>query len=179
MLSRCSSNRSALFNVISADSFLVGRTKIVPLVARSHGNVRLGSDEPAGAADNSDVAAAAILQASSFGSACGSSSSSAQVRQSRPSCSLLVARVHWHRRCRLGSLASRSSVQVVHTAPGYLCPCRHSQLSQAVKQLWFGLTLIQYLVTVAENQLVTEYGNQQEDPWPAADHLMATIRSRR
>ena len=28
--------------------------------------------------------------------------------------------------------------------PGYLCPCRHSQ---AVKPLWFGLTLTQYLVT--------------------------------
>ena len=175
-MSHCSFNRSALFNVISADSFLVGRTTIVPLVARSHGNVRLGSDEPAGAADKSGVPAAAILQASSFGSACGSSSSSAQVRQSRPSCSLLVARVHWHSRCLLGSLASRSSV--VHTAPGYLCPCRHSQLSQAVKQLWFGLTLMLYLVTVAENQLVTEYGDQQEDPWPAADHLMETIRSR-
>ena len=38
--------------------------------------------------------------------------------------------------------SSRSSV--VHTAPGYLCPCRHSQ---AVKPLWFGRTLTQYLVT--------------------------------
>ena len=32
----------------------------------------------------------------------------------------------------------------VHTAPGYLCPSRHSQ---AVKPLWFGRTLMQYLVT--------------------------------
>ena len=31
----------------------------------------------------------------------------------------------------------------VYTAQGYLCPCRHSQ---AVKQLWFGQTLTQYLV---------------------------------
>ena len=39
--------------------------------------------------------------------------------------------------------SSRSSF--VHTAPGYLCPCRHSQ---AIKQLWFGWTLTQYLVTL-------------------------------
>ena len=39
--------------------------------------------------------------------------------------------------------SSRSSF--VHTALGYLCPSRHSQ---AVKQLWFGRTLTQYLVSV-------------------------------
>ena len=39
--------------------------------------------------------------------------------------------------------SSRSSF--VHTAPGYLCPCRRSQ---AVKPLWFGRTLTQYLVTL-------------------------------
>ena len=48
-------------NVISLDSFWLGRTTIIPLVTRSHGNVRLGSNEPAGAADNSDVRAAVML----------------------------------------------------------------------------------------------------------------------
>ena len=37
--------------------------------------------------------------------------------------------------------SSRSSF--VHTALGHLCPCLHSQ---AVKSLWFGRTLTQYLV---------------------------------
>ena len=125
--------RSALSNVISVDSFLVGRATIVPLVTSSHGNVRLHSDEPAGDADNSDVPAAAMFQARSIGSARGSSRSSAQVRHdSRPSCSQPVARAH-----------SRS---LVHTAPGYLCPGRHRQ---AVKPLWFGWTLTQYLVKCA------------------------------
>ena len=36
--------------------------------------------------------------------------------------------------------SSRSSF--VHTAPGYLCPCRHSQ---AVKPLWFGRTFTHVL----------------------------------
>ena len=69
--SRCPSYRTRSLNVISGNSFvlLVGRATIVPLVTRSHGNVRLDSDEPAGAADNSDVPAAAMLQARSFGSA--------------------------------------------------------------------------------------------------------------
>ena len=75
---------------------------IVPLVTSSHGNVLLDSDEPASAADNSDVPAAAMFQASSFGSARGSSRSSAQVRHSRPSCSQPVARAH--RRYRLQPL---------------------------------------------------------------------------
>ena len=79
--------------------FLVGRATIVPLATSSHGNVRLDSDEPAGAADNSDVPAAAMLQARSFGSARGSSRSSAQVLHSLPSCSRPVALAH--RRYRL------------------------------------------------------------------------------
>ena len=83
----------------SLDSFLVGRATIVPLATSSHGNVRLDSVEPAGAADNSDVPAAAMFQARSFGSARRSSRSSAQVRHSRPSCSRPVARAH--RRYRL------------------------------------------------------------------------------
>ena len=37
-----------------------------------------------------------------------------------------------------------SSSSFVHTAQGYLCPCWHSQ---AVKPLWFGQTLTQYLAT--------------------------------
>ena len=61
--------RRALFNVISVDSVLVGRATIVPLATRGHGNVRLDSDEPAGAADDSDVPAADILQARSLCSA--------------------------------------------------------------------------------------------------------------
>ena len=44
--------------------------------------------------------------------------------------------------CLWPELSSRSSF--VYTAPGYLCRCRHSQ---AVKPLWFGRTLTQYLVT--------------------------------
>ena len=73
--SRCPSYRTRSLNVISGNSFvlLVGRATIVPLVTRGHGNVRLASatdsDEHAGAADNSDVPAAAMLQARSFGSA--------------------------------------------------------------------------------------------------------------
>ena len=67
--------------------FLVSSAAIVQLVTRSHGNICLDSHEPAGAADNSDVPAAAMLKASSFSSACGSSCSSAQVRHSLPSCS--------------------------------------------------------------------------------------------
>ena len=81
---RSSFCRNRSLNDIFLDSFQSGRTTIVPLVSRSHGNVRLGSDEPAGAADNSDVPAAAMLQARSFGSALGSSRSSAQVRHIRP-----------------------------------------------------------------------------------------------
>ena len=46
----------------------------------SHGNVSLGSYEPAGAADNSDVLAAAMLQASSLSSALESSHPPAQVK---------------------------------------------------------------------------------------------------
>ena len=42
----------------------------------------------------------------------------------------------------VATCSSRSSF--VHTAPGYLCPSWHSQ---AVKQLWFGQTLTQYLVS--------------------------------
>ena len=135
--------RGSLSNVFSDDSFLVGRAAtIVPLVTSSHGNVRLDSTEPAGAADNSDVPAAAIFQARSFGSARGSSRSSGQVRHSRPSCSRPVARVH--RRYRLRSCSSHSSF--VRTVQECLCPCRHSQ---AVKPLWFGWTLqtTQYLVS--------------------------------
>ena len=75
--------RRALFNVISVDSFLVALLRLFCSVTRSHGNVRLDSDEPAGAADNSDVPAEAMFQARSFGSAHGSSRSSAQVRHSR------------------------------------------------------------------------------------------------
>ena len=39
----------------------MGSTTIVPLVTHTRGNVSLGSDKPAGAADNSDVLAAATL----------------------------------------------------------------------------------------------------------------------
>ena len=68
-------------------------------ISSINGNVRLDSDEAADAADDSDLPAAAMLQASTFGSARGRSRSSAQVRHSRPSCSLPVARAH--RRYRL------------------------------------------------------------------------------
>ena len=77
------------------------------MVMRSHGNVRLDSYEPAGAADNSDVQAAAMPQACSFGSALPRFGT-ACLPVSGPWPELIVA---------TGS--SRSSV--VHTAPGYLC----------------------------------------------------------
>ena len=115
--------------------------QVVPLVTpRSHGNVRVDSesDEPVCAADNSDVPAAAMLEARPFCSARGSSRSSAQVRHSLPSCSRPVAL-----ELTVATGSSRSSV--VHSAPGYLYPCRHSQ---AVKPLLFGRTLTQYLVTL-------------------------------
>ena len=51
----------------------------------------------------------------------------------------LLARGPWPDNVTTGS----SLGSVVHTAPGYLCPCRHSQ---AVKQLWFGRTLTHFLV---------------------------------
>ena len=59
----------------------------------------------------------------------------------RPGIAGLPARGPWPDTVAVGS--SRSSV--VHTAPGYLCPCRHSQ---AVKPLWFGRTLAQCLVSM-------------------------------
>ena len=49
--------------------------------------------------------------------------------------------------------SSRSSF--VHTAPGYLCPCRHSQ---AVKPPWFGRTLTQYLVSEQLTRTSAELG---------------------
>ena len=52
----------------------MGNTTIVPLVTRSHRNVLLDSDRLAGAADNSDVQAAAMLHARFFGSASGRNS---------------------------------------------------------------------------------------------------------
>ena len=61
--------------------FPLGRTAIIPLVTRSHGDVRLGSDEPAGAADDSDVPAAALLQARSL------------VRHNRHSCCVACDRL--------------------------------------------------------------------------------------
>ena len=112
-----------------------------------------GSDEPAGAAN--DVPAAAMLQAHSSGSALGISHSSAQVRHSRLSCSRPVARAHrryWLRpwlRCPRRGGAS---------APGHLCPLRHSQLSQAVKPLRFGRTLTQY--TIGSNPHCPASGQQ-------------------
>ena len=81
---------AALSNFFSDDSFLVGRATIVPLVTSSHGNVRLDSVEPAGAADNSDVPAAANGRRRP----CSRPAPSAQVRHSRPSCSRPVARAH-------------------------------------------------------------------------------------
>ena len=63
----------------------------VTYVTLSHGNVRFGPDGPAGAADDPDVPAAAMLQARSIGSALASSRSSARVRHSRPSCSRPMA----------------------------------------------------------------------------------------
>ena len=117
----------------------MGRATIVPLVACSHGNVRLDSVEPAGAADKSDVPAAAMFQARSFGSVRGSSRSS----EARPRSGTAGLPAHglWPE-LTVATGSSRSSF--VHTAPGYLCPCRHSQ---AVKPPWFGRTLTQYLVT--------------------------------
>ena len=117
----------------------MGRATIVPLVTCSHGNVRLDSVEPAGAADKSDVPAAAMFQARSFGSVRGSSRSS----EARPRSGTAGLPAHglWPE-LTVATGSSRSSF--VHTAPGYLCPCRHSQ---AVKSLWFGRTLTQYLVT--------------------------------
>ena len=112
-----------------------------------------GSDEPAGAAN--DVPAAAMLQAHSSGSALGISHSSAQVRHSRLSCSRPVARAHrryWLRpwlRCPRRGGAS---------APGHLCPLRHSQLSRAVKPLRFGRTLTQY--TIGSNPHCPASGQQ-------------------
>ena len=67
-----------------------------------------------------------MLQAPSFSSAraSGSSRSSAQIRHIRPSCSRPVARGP-----SSPSLPARTTAvaQSVHTKPGYLCPCRHSQ----------------------------------------------------
>ena len=97
--SSCPFYGNVLLKAFPLTLFPLGRTAIIPLVTRSHGNVRLGSDEPAGAADDSDVPAAAMLQARSFGSARGSSRSSVQVRHSRPSCSRPLTRAH--RRYRL------------------------------------------------------------------------------
>ena len=84
--------------------------------------------------DNSDVPAASMLQARSFGSACGSSRSWAQVRRSRPSCSRPVARLR-PPELTVATGSSRSSV--VHTASGYLCPRRHSQAAKPLS--WYGL----------------------------------------
>ena len=131
--------RGALSNVIFGNSFflLVGRATIVPLVTRSHGNVLLDSDEPAGAADISDVPAAAMLP----------SAQPVEAPAPRPRSGIagLPARGPWPDTVATGS--SRSSV--VHTAPGYLCPCRHSQ---GVKPLWFGRTLTQYLFTLSRTK---------------------------
>ena len=86
----------------------LGLTMIVPLVTCSHWNVCRDSDKPAGATNNSDVQAAAMLQPRSFGSASGSSCSSAQVRHSLPFCSLPVA--------ELTVATGSSSSSIVHTA---------------------------------------------------------------
>ena len=132
------SSRHTFIEALSSTSYLL---TIVPLATRGHGNASLDSNEPAGAADTSDVPTAAMLQARSFGSAHGSSLSSAQVWHSLPSCSLPVARLARAHCLTVATGSSRSSV--VHTEQGYLCPWWHSQ---AVKQLWFGRTLLQYLV---------------------------------
>ena len=93
-------------------------------------NVHIGSDEPAG----SNVTAAAMLHARSFGSALGSSCSSVKVRHIQPSCSQpprprsgiagLPARGLWS---KLTLATSPSRSPVVQTAQEYLCPWWHSQ----------------------------------------------------
>ena len=64
------------------------------------------------------------------------------------------------------SVATCSShCSFVHTAPGYLCPSRHSK---AVKPLWFGRTLTQYLVKVLAATLLTllkHLAAQWSSPW--------------
>ena len=44
-----------------------------------------------------------------------------------------------------GDVRPGSDEPAVHTAPGRLCPWRHSQ---AVEPLWFGRTLTQYLIII-------------------------------
>ena len=121
----------------------MGRATIVPLGTRSHGNVRLDSNEPAGATDNSDVPAAAMLQARSFGLAV------APVPRPRSGIAGLPARGPWPEltvASRLATGSSRSSESVVQCplSAGIPLPCWHRQLSQAVKAQWFGWTLTQY-----------------------------------
>ena len=93
----------------------MGRATIVPLVTRSHGNVRLDSDEPAGAADNSDVP-------------CSRPAPSAQpVKAPAPLLRSGIAGLPAHGlwpELTVATGSSRSSFG--HTAPGYLCPYRHS-----------------------------------------------------
>ena len=72
--------------------------------------------------------------------------------------------------------SSRSSF--VHTAPGYLCPCRHSQ---AVKPLWFGRTLTRYLVTVVFSPPMSPAGrasSASKPRIPAAESRPQGARSR-
>ena len=99
----------------------VGGAKTIPLVTHvtfSHENVRLGSDEPAGAADDSDVPAAAMLQSRPCGSALGSRRSSAQVMAGLP------ARGPWPELTVADGSGSGSGV---HVAPELLCPRWYTQ----------------------------------------------------
>ena len=96
-----------------------------------------------------------------FGSALGSSRSSAQTRHIRPSCSQpprpRFGIAGLPARCLKSELSvasgfSRSSV--VYTAAGYLCRRRHRQ---AVKPLWFGRTLTQYIITMEPSKISSDH----------------------
>ena len=56
----------------------------------------------------------------------------------------LPARGPWPQWPELTVATGSSRSSIVHTAPGYLYPLRHSQ---AMKQLWFGRALTQYIMT--------------------------------
>ena len=126
--------KSALPNVISVDSFFVGLTTTVLLATRGHGNVRLTPTRlPA-----PPITRTCLLRP------CSRIAPSAQPVEApapRPRSGIACLRLWPELTVATGS--SRSFF--VHTAPGYLCTCRHSQ---AVKPLWFGRTLAQYLVTL-------------------------------
>ena len=132
--SRCPSYRTRSLNVISGNSFvlLVGRATIVPLVTRSHGNVRLDSDEPAGAADNSDVPcsrpapSAQPVEAPAPRPRSGIAGLPARGRARGPTPSLPAPAV------------APSSTQRRDTSV---------PVGTAKKPLWFGPTLTQYLVS--------------------------------